>query len=481
MAGSFDGSDYQRLFSETPVPTLVIDLDRRTVVDCNEASIELFGSDRDDVLRGAAAELVAEQTGELVVERSARGLSTRSVRRIDTKRGTRTVEVTVLAPTSDGTTFVQVHDVTDLLSTNAALLRHATDLEARTAALETVSSRIAHDLRGPLATIAGFVDLLRDAGSELPEDQHALILERVSANAHTLASMVTEMLDEARRSERGDSGASGVDELFARLHAMFDVEQVDADVRLTTTATVSELPVPVAAVRQVLVNLVDNSIKFRDPDRPLEVLVEVTPVDEATEIVVTDNGSGIDGDPEQLFASGARGRNADGVAGSGLGLAYARQAIEAVGGTLRAEARDPGAAFRILLPHDRPLVTSLPESSFSGGLSPFQLDRILDVAPVPMLLVDLALHAVIRVNVAASSLLGLPAEHIVGRPASDFLEDPAVAQGDRAGVGSPFATVSTLVAGDRRLPAAVWMVGFDDSALLVVQVQDLTGLVDGAV
>ena len=72
----------------------------------------------------------------------------------------------------------------------------------------------------------------------------------------------------------------------------------------------------------LLVNLVDNSIKFRSPDRPLTVEVRITDVDDRVEIVVDDNGSGLGDDVEELFESGVRGDNAAHVPGSGLGVSF---------------------------------------------------------------------------------------------------------------------------------------------------------------
>ena len=360
-------------------------------------------------------------------------------------------------------------------------MRHTTELESRLAALDTLAARMAHDLRGPLATVAGFVDLLRGSGADFPEEQRTAILDRVSANTHRLATMVSEMLEEARRTGRSGAGPTAVDELFGRLHEMFDADVGDADGRLTTSASVTELPVPVSALRQVVVNLVDNSIKFREPGRPLEVVVEIDHSEDQTSIAVIDNGSGIHGDPEALFESGSRGQNADGVAGSGLGLAYSRREVEALGGVLVAQPREVGAEFRIVLPNKLSTVRSETPAMFSGGLTAHQLDRIIDVSPVAMLLVDLASRNIVRVNAAAARLLDHRPEEIVGRPARDFLEDDDAADALRGrvlGSGDHHGTITRVHSGDRRFPAALWMVGFDDSALLVVQVHDLTGLVD---
>ena len=71
----------------------------------------------------------------------------------------------------------------------------------------------------------------------------------------------------------------------------------------------------------------------------------------------------------------------------------------------------------------------------------------------------------------------LPADAIVGRPAGDFLEQPESITRLALG-GARSETAARLVADDgRRVPVALWMVGFDDAALLIVQAQDLRGIV----
>lgn len=462
-----DDADYRRLFEQSPVPTLVVDRAGGTIVEGNDAARRLLEG-AGDLIGTPGLDLVAD-----LPETSGDDPAARVVRRVDTGNGTRTLRVAVLPSNADGTSFVQLHDITDLVSVNASLLRHATDLEVRTGSLETVSARIAHDLRSPLATIAGFVDLLRSSHHDLDDEQRTTILDRVSANAHRLAAMVTETLDDARR--LAGVGSNAAEELLATVAETFEAQRPE-DAVLTTVPEVDDLPVPVGAVRQLVVNLVDNSIKFRSPERPLSVEVRIAEVDGRVEIVVDDNGTGLGDDVEEIFETGARGDNATDVAGTGLGLAYARRAVEAIGGRLVAEPRDVGARFRVQLPPAAPVVAEPASEGFAGGLSARQLDRIIDVAPVAMVVVDLTLQVIIRVNSAAVTLLGQPADSIIGRPATDFLERPDILE--PVATGAPrSSTTARLLAGHERVPAALWMVGFDDTALLIVQAQDLRGVV----
>jgi signal transduction histidine kinase len=109
--------------------------------------------------------------------------------------------------------------------------------------------------------------------------------------------------------------------------------------------------------RQVFGNLIENAVKYRRPESPLVVQIEVHRdglPDGLCEIVVTDNGRGFeDSAAETLFDSFRRA--AQDEAGSGLGLAICRRIVEHHGGTIRARGTPgAGASFFVRLPMANP-------------------------------------------------------------------------------------------------------------------------------
>lgn len=473
-------ADYERFYNESAVPTLTIDLRAREIVDCNDAALTFLGRPREQVLGRSGASLLSEPTpDEALRVRALRGDATRTIRRVDTARGVRTVEIHLVPTGEEGMAFVQANDLTDVLDANAVLERRTRELQLKTRALESVTGRVAHDLRGSLATIGGFVDLLLLQPDQFEEAQRHEILERVSANVKTLSQMIGGMLDEARSAEHaGDDGSSKVEDLFAVLRAVFDVDLLAISGHLETSTTVDHLPVPVAAVRQAVVNLIGNSIKFADSSRPLVVKLAADQGDDGWfTLTVEDNGRGFDGDPEELFLRGHRGERTDDVEGSGLGLSFTRSTIRDLGGTIAAEALDPGARFTIALPTG--VVPSDPEhpafgGTFSAGLTAFQLDRIFDVSPTPALILDLAARTIVRVNHAAVQVLDLPVEEIVGKRGNDFLVDPGAGDALRTelllGEGVEHAETQTAIRTGAGVRAAeVNLTAVDDTTLAVVQ------------
>lgn len=477
---------YRRFYHQSPVPTLTVDLNLREILDCNAAALDFLDLPRDQVIGRPGADFLAEPTPDQALRiRGLRGESTRAIRNVDTGRGVRITEVHIVPSGIEGVVFVQTHDLTDVLEANAVLERRTAELQDKTTELETLAARIAHDLRGPLATIGGFVDLLRTSPEDFPEPKRTDILERVSVNVRTLAKMISDMLDEATLSDSDVDSSAKVDDLFTELRSIFDVDLFAAGAVLETRRSIEELPVPVAGVRQAVVNLVSNSIKFRRADHPLVVSVDVTARPDAASITVSDNGPGLGPDPESLFADGVRGASSHGTDGTGLGLTFARLAIESLGGTLTAKPAEVGARFEIRLPREADQHDEAPVGfggTYAGGLTARQLDRILAVAPTPTLLIDLSARGIVRVNAAAERLLGLRASEILGRRGSDFLVEPSEGDELRSAVlirGSDQAKTTTFVrtsSGDIRVEVA--MAAVPDTTLSIVQLHPLTDLPD---
>lgn len=483
--GGSDGADaladdeYRRFYHRSGVPTLTIDVGQRRILECNQALLDLTGLERDQILGRPGADLLAEATpDEALRVRALRGEATRTIRNVKTRHGNRIAEISVMPSGQENVVFVQAHDVTDLLEANTMLERRTRELQDKTESLESLSSQMAHDLRGPLATIGGFVDLLRNQSDAFPPEQRDAILERISANVQSLGAMVADILDASLRSqgESDDDASNAVADLFGSLRSIFDVELFASGARLETTAEVERLPVPVRQIRQIVVNLVGNSIKFREPDRPLVVRISVTTDDDATVITVADNGSGMAGDLESLFTEGARGADTDEIDGSGLGLAHSRSAAEALGGTLRARPADEGAVVELRLPDIAATPVDEPTAyggNYAGGLTARQLDLILELSPTPTLLIDLAARGIVRVNQAAEEMLGLPVSEILGKRAADFLADPTEGEAMRSELllsgrrGTD--TITMIQTANGLVPAVVELAAVPDTTLSIAQ------------
>lgn len=207
-------------------------------------------------------------------------------------------------------------------------------------------SRVTHELRTPLTAIVGFADIVaRRAGPYLtPDDQECL--RRIRSNSDTLLHMVDGVLEVGRTEARKQAPQIEPVDVASMVHS------VAADLRSRPRADVVELIVETpdatafietdpVLLRQVLLNLVGNAIKFTADGY---VRVRVVTNDDGTPsvIVVEDTGIGISAD--KLAAIFEPFEQADGsihrrFGGTGLGLAIARDLCAQLGLRLEVESK----------------------------------------------------------------------------------------------------------------------------------------------
>jgi two-component system sensor histidine kinase KdpD len=212
---------------------------------------------------------------------------------------------------------------------------------------------ISHDLRTPLAVIAGASSSLAERGERLkPEERKALALS-IYEQSREMGELVGNVLEMTRL----EAGAIALNRdwhaiaeitgsVLRRLEERLGGHAVQVDLPL-------ELPlvrVDAALIEQVLANLLENAVKYTPPDTRITLRVDRR--DEALLISVEDEGPGLPaGDPERLFAKFHRGTTESSVGGVGLGLAICRAIVRLHGGKIWAEPRtEGGAAFRFTLP-----------------------------------------------------------------------------------------------------------------------------------
>jgi signal transduction histidine kinase/CheY-like chemotaxis protein len=224
---------------------------------------------------------------------------------------------------------------------------------------------LSHELRSATGGILMSAELLADpAFGNLAEEQVRTVSGRISTTARSLMQLIDNLLDLSRiQAGRLEVRMQPVDVRPIVAEVLAELGPVADDAELTLDGPPpSEPPARILAdpvrVRQVLVNLVNNAIKFTPA--PGHVVVEVQAGDQDLVVAVSDTGTGIDpSDLERLFEPFERARDAQ-APGTGLGLAISRAIMELHGGRLEAESW-PGvgsrftAAFRVArLPYYTP-------------------------------------------------------------------------------------------------------------------------------
>ncbi|MFC1975714.1 GAF domain-containing protein [Chloroflexota bacterium] len=218
---------------------------------------------------------------------------------------------------------------------------------------------LVHDLRGPLGNLISTIDLLpRLLGST--EDNPALndVLGIAKRNSQELKDMIDSMLDVSRQRRGTISLQRSEIELETIIQAVKDQVAPRAGVKqmdlvFTPLPNITSLWVDEGMLRRVLVNLVDNAIKYT-PNKG-KITLAATCEDNALHIAVSDNGPGISKEDQALiFDKFSRvDHSANAPSGVGLGLAFCKLAIEAHNGTLSVESTGipgRGSTFHVFIP-----------------------------------------------------------------------------------------------------------------------------------
>jgi signal transduction histidine kinase len=223
---------------------------------------------------------------------------------------------------------------------------------------------ISHDLRTPLTSIIGYVELaLEEDGEPELDAERRGYLNIVARSSQRLLRLVDDLLFVARlRTGQLDLNPKELDLAEVAAHTVAEMRPRAEQKGLTLVLDAPE-PVQVEADRgrifQLLDNLVSNAIKFTPEDGLIELAVARTP--EGARLEIRDTGIGIGAaEAERVFEQFFRTRAAvkNQIPGTGLGLFIARAIAEAHGGTISASPReDGGTVFRIDLPVRAPAST----------------------------------------------------------------------------------------------------------------------------
>lgn len=213
------------------------------------------------------------------------------------------------------------------------------------ATLGELAAGLAHEIRNPLAGIAGVLDIV---SRDLPPTSVAReVIDDAKQEAVQINRILTELLDTARPKA---PQFRVTDIVGTAEHAVLFARQQAVAKRIHIEFEVKDVLPPVEhdpnQINQVLLNLLLNAIQSMD--KPGAIRVTLEPEDDAVRIVVADEGKGIS--PEHLPSLFRPFFTTKGH-GTGLGLSLARRMVESHGGTINVESKlGEGAQFTILLP-----------------------------------------------------------------------------------------------------------------------------------
>lgn len=237
------------------------------------------------------------------------------------------------------------------------LAERTAELESANKDLESFSYSVSHDLRAPLRAVSGFANVLETDHGENLDAEGRRLLGRVRAGAERMGRLIDDLLAFSRFGREPLQAArfsmdSLVNEALDELRAQGKGRRIDFCVR-----QLGDVEADRALLRQVLMNLLGNAVKFtaKTPEAVIEVGCREGSNGQAKTYYVKDNGAGFDMHyADKLFGVFQRFHRPDEFEGTGVGLAIVQRIIHRHGGHIWADARPgEGAAFFFTLASGR--------------------------------------------------------------------------------------------------------------------------------
>jgi PAS domain S-box-containing protein len=327
-----------------------------TIISWNKGAERIYGYTADEIIGRQISILIPpDRPDELpsILARLARG------ERIDhylTKRKRKDGQVIDVS-----VTISPVQDESGRIIGASAIARDVTAQEEITKEAlrirEQFISVAAHELRTPLTTLYARVQLVERRLAREGFDP-AVVLRDVTLvrqAADRLKTLIDRLLDISRirsgqlQLERGETDVAAMTQSVASMLA----ETSGRQITLQASDPSESYHVAIDAVRmeEVVVNLIDNALKYSPPDTAIDV--ELTSAPDTLRIAVRDHGPGIRmAERSRIFEPFHR-SSASGGAGVGLGLHIAKEIVELHGGTLSVETpADGGSRFVIAMPRN---------------------------------------------------------------------------------------------------------------------------------
>ncbi|PHV36136.1 PAS domain-containing hybrid sensor histidine kinase/response regulator [Janthinobacterium sp. BJB304] len=364
---------FRILVEHAPEAIVVYDLDQDRFIDANSSAQRMLGMSREALLARGPFDLYSTEQPDgmplgLMMEEHLRRamlgepiLVERHVRRAD--GSVFPCEVRLVRLPMEGRRLVRsgIVDISERKQSEQELLGYRDHLEElvqqRTAALSVAVTEaesanraksvflanMSHELRTPLNSVIGFSQMMADSSSMFEEEKHNLAI--INRAGHHLLTLINDILElskiEAGRMQL-QAGPVDLNGLLDEVLEMVRMRSGDQGIalRLERDGVPPLVRLDGAKLRQVLLNLLSNALKFIEQGSVTLSLTCQADGDGqmALAFAVRDTGSGIaEEDLERIFEPFVQADSAVAQAGTGLGLTISREFVRLMGGELRVE------------------------------------------------------------------------------------------------------------------------------------------------
>jgi two-component system cell cycle response regulator len=352
---------YRTLVETSPNGITVTDLEGKLVL-CNQQTANLHGF-------GSPEEMVALDVYDLIdpVDRERSRIN--SQKTLDEGR---IINAEYTFVRKDGSHFpaeLSAALLRDSVGTPAGFIAITRDITERKRSWEAEKrlirlreefiASVSHELRTPLFSLMGYIDLLLKGKAQDAEVQTEF-LTRASLDANRLLDMVNELLDSSLLERQNlVLNQESVDLVPIIENVLHSLQEKAEFSQISITPVIKNIPlvadVDTTRMRRVLVNLVENAIKYSE--KGSEVIITGESLNGNIVINIIDHGCGIAVEEKaSIFEKYYRSLNThqENTSGTGLGLYIAKEIIEAHAGTITVESElGEGSTFTITLPMNK--------------------------------------------------------------------------------------------------------------------------------
>ena len=236
--------------------------------------------------------------------------------------------------------------------------------EAASMAKTRFLNNMSHDIRTPMNAILGYAQLMEDELNEKDLPKASEYLEKLKQSGNLLLSIINNVLDMAQI----ESGRMEIDENYGRIEdirqTLFEIFEDEAEkknlaLHYTINVEHEHILTDVTKVKEILVNILSNAIKYTPAGGSVMVDVDELPCDESGYMIartrVSDTGIGMSQEYlTKIFDAFTRERNTtkSKIAGSGLGMSIVKKYVDLLGGTIDVESElGKGSTFTVTLKH----------------------------------------------------------------------------------------------------------------------------------
>lgn len=227
----------------------------------------------------------------------------------------------------------------------------------------------AHELRGPITVLRGYIDVLSDELSPVLQEDQKELFRRLAVSANRLSGYVNNILNTSRFDRRH----LRMHLVETTLSAVYDTIRDDMALRASSQNRLLSVAIPdglptiaadTASLGEVIGNLIDNAIKYSNEGGA--ITVTGTSKGDTIELAVEDHGIGMPANVvSNLFQKFYRShRSRETVAGTGIGLYISKAIVESHGGNISVRSEDGhGSTFTIVLPTYKVVASKLKEGN----------------------------------------------------------------------------------------------------------------------